>query len=68
VINLSSKELSPAQQSILSKGLNFAPAPRKVPIPQIVASVESGLRYVPVDTAAEIRQKVIALLKKIKPP
>jgi len=43
VVNLSSKELTPAQVSIFSKGLNFAPAPQRILIPCIVAAIEQGL-------------------------
>ena len=44
VTNLFSRQLSPAETSVLSNGLNFAPTPRTVPVPQIVAGVEDGLR------------------------
>ena len=42
IVNLSSRTLSPAERSILSRGLNFAPAPRRIPVSRIVAAVESG--------------------------
>ena len=68
VVNLSTKDLTTPQKSVLSKGLNFAPAPRKIPIPQVVAAVEDGLRHVSDDKVANIRQRAIGLLKKAKPP
>ena len=43
VVNLSSKSLTQPQQSVLAKGLNFAVAPKKIPTPKIVASVEGTL-------------------------
>ena len=67
VVNLLSKELSDPQRSVLSKGLNFASAPLKIPIPRVVAATEDGLRSVEENTAANIRQKVIGLLKHAKP-
>ena len=42
VVNLSAQNLSSPEKFILSIGLSFAPAPRKVPIPQIVTAVECG--------------------------
>lgn len=53
---------------ILSKGLNFAPTPRQILIPQIVAAVECGLKEVEEKAAVRIRQKVIGVLRKAKPP
>ena len=32
------------EKDILARGLNFAPAPRRVPVTEIVAAVEDGLR------------------------
>ena len=68
VVNLSSKTLCTPERSILSKGLNFAPASRKVPVPQIVAAVENGLRGVDETTAECIRHKVIGFLGRAKLP
>ena len=68
VVNLSSRTLSSAEKSILSKGLNFALAPRRIPIPRIVAAVESGLKEVGEDEAAVARRRVIGLLGKARPP
>ena len=64
VINLSAKELSESQCSVLSKGLNFAPVPKKIPTSHIVALIEDGLKYVPADAASGIRQRVVSLLRK----
>ena len=44
VVNLSSRTLSSAEKNVLSKGLNFAPAPRKIPTAHMVATVENDLR------------------------
>ena len=55
-------------ESILSKGLNFALAPRRILIPTIVAAVESGLKEVGEDEAAAARRRVIRLLGKARPP
>ena len=68
VIKFSSQTLSSPQTSILAKGLNFAPAPRRVPISQIVAVVEKGLKSIPPESANAIRHKVVGILGKAKPP
>ena len=57
VVNLSSKTLSSPQKSILSRGLNFSPAPRRLTIPQIVVAVESGLRCVSEESAERADRK-----------
>jgi len=62
VVNLSSRTLSSAEKSVLSEGLNFALAPRRIPIPRIVAAVESGLKEVGEHEAAVARRRVIGLL------
>ena len=46
VVNISSKPLTTAQMSVLWKGLNFAPALKRIPVPSIVAAIEQGLRKV----------------------
>ena len=44
--NMSSRTLSTPEKSILSKGLNFAPAPKRIPISRMVIAVENGPRGV----------------------
>ena len=69
VVNLSSKPLTSAQKSILERGLNFAPAPRKVPVPQMVARVEQGLMKLGnLDLARDIRTRLVGVLIKAQPP
>ena len=47
VVNISDFELDHDQTQALKKGLNFAPAPDKVPITQIISSVEKVLGIPP---------------------
>ena len=68
VINLSSQTLSSPQTSILARCLNFSPVPQRVPISQIVAVVEKGLKSIPPESAQAIRHKVVGILGKAKPP
>ena len=66
--NYSSKELTPNEKSVLAKGLNFAPSPRNIPIPAIIASVEDGLRKVRSGNNQAARIDIIGALKKAKIP
>ena len=41
LINQSSKKLSTPQKSLLAKGMNFVPAPKKSNTPMIIAEVDN---------------------------
>ena len=47
VLNLSSFSFPLAVFSLLGKGLNFALAPRKIPIEDIICDVEYGIKNLP---------------------
>ena len=68
VINMSSKVLSTPQKSILGKGLNFAPAPKRIPVPQLVAAVEQGLKSLPILPAEKVPHRVMGILRSARPP
>ena len=69
VINLSSKTLTDHQISVLSKGLNYAVTPTKIPTPDIVSTIESALRKVtPSHLAESARVRIIGLLQRPKLP
>ena len=42
IVNVSSRTLSAAEKEVLARGLNFAPAPKRVPVTEIVTAVEDG--------------------------
>lgn len=67
---MSTTQLTPSEESILSKGLNFVVVPKSIPIPHIVATVEDSLRRARVsgDTADRIRTKVVGVLSRAKLP
>ena len=67
VVNLSSRTLSSAEKNVLSKGLNFAPAPCKIPTAHMVGAVESGLRCLPEEVAEPARNKIIGAINKARP-
>ena len=67
VVNLSSMPLSMMEKEVLKKGLNFAPAPRHFPVPEIVAAVEVGLGKVSSTLAQQARTKIAGHLSKARP-
>ena len=64
VVNLSSKQLGSAHVSALTKGLNFAPAPVRIPTAHIVAIVEAAIsRAKPSEKlAAKARMNIIGAI------
>jgi len=54
--------------NVLSKGGNFAIVPAKLPVGEIIANVESGIRSLPIQTAEHIREKTSRILQRAKPP
>ncbi|KAI8507908.1 hypothetical protein Bbelb_141480 [Branchiostoma belcheri] len=70
VKNLSSHTLTEPEKSLLSKGLNFAVAPDKIPSIDIVTETESAIRRarLPQRQAEALRTKVATTLKVSKPP
>ncbi|XP_046406284.1 uncharacterized protein LOC124171189 [Ischnura elegans] len=68
VVNLTDTEIDDSTRAVLSKGLNFAPAPHKIPIKDIIGGIEQAVRKVSHDVAEKIRNEVSTFLKKAKPP
>ena len=68
VVNLSSFSFNKHVYSVLEKGLNYALAPRRIPIQDIIFYIEYGIRDLPDNTKYIIRQDCIMVLKKSKPP
>ena len=66
MVNRSSRVLNTLEKSLLSKGLNFAPAPRKSEIPETIAEIEGALSKCKVNstTADDIRTKIVRVLNK----
>ena len=66
MVNHSSKVLSTPEKSLLSKGMNFALAPCKSNIPEIIAEIEGGLNKCKVNsnTANDIRTRLVGVLNK----
>ena len=51
----------------MARGLNFAPAPRKIPVPEIVAAVESGLSRADPSQAHLARTRIVGCLARARP-
>ena len=68
VVNLSSRPLSTAKKDVLARGLNFAPAPKRVPVAEIVATVEDGLRRSSFPQAQLARTRMVGCLTRARPP
>ena len=68
VVNLSSRKLTSAKTAVLRYGLNFAPVPKEIHIPEIIASIESGIRDLPEGNKESVRATVTNILKYSKPP
>ena len=60
--------VSTAAKDVLAKGLNFAPTPRRVPITEIVVTVEDGLRKTSFPQAQLARTKIVGCLTRARPP
>jgi len=52
----------------LSKGRNFAIVPAKLPVEEIIANVESGIRSLPIPTVEHITAETSRILQRAKPP
>lgn len=61
MINLSSNTLKETQKVVLSKGLNFASAPKCIPTAQIVSEVETAIFLLHESEMSEIRHEVTNL-------
>ena len=68
VINLSKTELTEAQKSVLSKGLNFAVSPDNVPNLDYITAIETICSKLKEEDVAELRGEINAVLRKGKTP
>ena len=67
-MNLSGEELNEATVSVLSNGLNFAPAPKFIPVKEIVSGVEQAINVLSREDSEEIRREVCRSLNRAVPP
>ncbi|XP_064461588.1 uncharacterized protein LOC135371468 [Ornithodoros turicata] len=69
VFNLSSKTLTDEHVSLLSKGLDFALAPRAVPKREIIVEIEDRLRHIKDSTGVNlVRSRIATVLNNVSGP
>ena len=71
VKNLLSRQFSKSETEVLSKGMKFAVAPRKLPVLDFVCGVEQGLKKVAHEYKSSVdlvRSRVTQVLSNAKPP
>ena len=68
MVNLLSRPLSVVEKGVLARGLNLAPAPKRIPVPEIIAAVESGISKVSPSEAQLTRTRIAGCLSRSKPP
>ena len=64
VINISSKPLTKAQETLLAHGPNLAMAPRSTPVTEYVAVIEHACSRMQHGEAEELRGQVKTIIKK----
>ncbi|KAJ4430702.1 hypothetical protein ANN_19293 [Periplaneta americana] len=62
------QQLDEATTSVLARGLNFIPAPKKIPVADIISNIEGAIHQLPPDSAEEIRREVARAVTKATIP
>ncbi|XP_037529279.1 uncharacterized protein LOC119406616 [Rhipicephalus sanguineus] len=65
VVNLSSRQLSPTEHTVLAKGHNFNVNTAHPSLPRIIAATEEGIRRLDNGIRENVRLKAIGVLSKI---
>ena len=68
VINLSSRDLKAGEVSVLEKGLYFVVSPDTLPVKDSIIATESVCKELPGNKAAELRPRVVHIVKTSKTP
>ncbi|XP_072020328.1 uncharacterized protein [Amphiura filiformis] len=68
VVNLSKYKLNAAQTSVLTKGLNYAISPPKIPAEEFVLATELAWKHLPLADGIQLRAKIASTLKSSKVP
>jgi hypothetical protein len=68
VNNLSGVPLEEAACFALSKGLNYAVVPGRIPVRDLLCGVEKAIGTLPEETAEEIRQETVRILEGSRQP
>jgi hypothetical protein len=68
VINLSKFKLTKPQEEVLAKGLNFSPAPNKIPHEDFIVATELACGKLPYNESSVLRSEMAGLLRNARPP
>nr|XP_054761190.1 uncharacterized protein LOC129267565 [Lytechinus pictus] len=68
VINMSSRNLSDTEKTLLSRGMTFATVPKRIPAAEIVARVESNISKLTPEDRESLRKDIGTVLEQAKPP
>ena len=68
IVNISKRQLTTHEKSVLNKGLNFATTIKRIPYLDLIASIEDAALKIPKASANEQKWKVRQALEKSKPP
>ena len=66
VVNLSKYKLNQDQTSVLSKGLNFAITPHRIPTNDIIVATELACKSLPTNEATQLRTEIVRAIKSSK--
>ena len=68
VVNLSQFKLAKPQESVLAKGMNFAPSPASIPYEHYIVATEQACKKLPTSEAAVLRSEMAGILRSAKAP
>lgn len=68
MVNLSKKQLTSEEKSVLSRGLNYAVTPKNHPVDDMIVAVEKACIRLPETQAEQVRLKTIHAINATKPP
>jgi hypothetical protein len=64
IVNKSSHVLTDLEVNVLKKGLNYQPRPERPPKNDIIASIETSIKFLPDDTKAIVRSDVSKIFEE----
>ena len=68
VVNVSKKDLTTAETTVLAKGLNFAVAPQKIPVEEYIVETEKACGMLGENEREQLRAEMRGALKSTHPP
>ena len=68
IVHSTDRNLDKTTESILTRGLDYAVTPNKVPVEDFVIHAEAAIKTLPPEQSEHIRQETARILRKSKPP